>query len=684
MAAPWRNLLAVAGTAWNLLAGPQGLELGEPPRVPEGYIAPQPRSGVELATPVGTSVSVEVSNREDVRRFYNLVYAASTGVASDWTGSFTGCHAGTTSAALKEAVLLRINFFRAMAGVPATVVLDDTYSAKDQQAAYLMSVNTALDHYPPGDWNCYTDEAAEAAGKSNLALGDYGPAAISGYMDDYGSINVAVGHRRWMLYPQTRVMGTGDLPFVGTNLAANATWILDSHFNDPRPATRDTFVAWPPPGYVPYPLVHARWSFSYPKADFAGASVQMSSNGVPVAITVEPLVAGYGESSIVWHPNQLDTTGPVTWTRPTADTPYVITVNNVLINGAPQTFQYTVTIFDPQVPGPDAVWPTVTGPEPAASAQPNLFTLTSVPGMTGSQWIGGKRAALTAVEGAEGTVTAWTTNVSPGYKAIITSPRYSGANAFHLAHTQPTDQTLTCQRVIVPLGETSTITFRSRLSWATSGQLALVQVSPDQGQNWWDIYSQAGANGEGEVSYAARTASLAAFAGRVVLVRFNYHYSAGSWYSNGDDLVGWHLDEIGFTNVEELTSPTTGAGASDQTFSFTPAQTGDYALAGRAGYYEKYFGEWGPVKHVTVQNFPVPVLTLSGPPTFQGNQIRIEVQATNLRAGQKIQVLRAAKPEGPWTIDTSAVQGAISVDSNYSFTVPFTGTAPGFIRVRAI
>src|SRR5205809_968253 len=38
-----------------------------------------------------------------------------------------------------------------------------------------------------------------AAGKSNIALGNAGPDAITAYIEDFGGNNAAAGHRRWIL-----------------------------------------------------------------------------------------------------------------------------------------------------------------------------------------------------------------------------------------------------------------------------------------------------------------------------------------------------------------------------------------------------------------------------------------------------------------------------------------------------
>jgi len=80
-------------------------------------------------------------------------------------------------------------------------------------------------------------QRAYAAKNSNLAIGSAGPDAITTYIQDFGANNSEVGHRRWILYPQTQVMGTGDIPAQGTYFAANATWVFDANLHGPRPAT---------------------------------------------------------------------------------------------------------------------------------------------------------------------------------------------------------------------------------------------------------------------------------------------------------------------------------------------------------------------------------------------------------------------------------------------------------------
>lgn len=341
------GVLLMAGLVWAAWHGEA--VLGSPPSFltsgqdaqPAGL---QPVAYIPLAQGDGNEPPgpwVDIQDREAVRAYYLTEYMASEGVSSGWTGDHASCDAGTTTAEFKEAIVRRINYFRAMGGVPAITGLKDEYNSKAQQAALMMSVNGELSHDPPPGWLCYTDEGHDAASSSNLYLGVYGPSAISGYMYDAGGGNYAAGHRRWLLYPQTKWMGTGDIPPTGY-ASSNALWVFDEeNIWGARPDTREDYVAWPPPGYVPYQVVYPRWSFAYAGANFDSASVSMTRNGQALPLQVNPVEYGFGENTVVWEP--ADSFG----LPPGGDIVYQVTVSNVLIDGQLQEFSYQVIVFEP-------------------------------------------------------------------------------------------------------------------------------------------------------------------------------------------------------------------------------------------------------------------------------------------------------------------------------------------------
>ena len=338
-----------------------GFTPGDPPHMPEDTITPlNVEFGIQHQYPATTTtyyiylplirrdrggLSVNLQNRQDSLDFFLEQYLTSEGVAINWTGNHSSCDPGTTDQNFRLAVLRRINYFRAMAGVPADITFSDESNLKAQAAALMMSVNRQLSHAPPTSWICYSTNGAEGAGSSNLYLGVYSWNAITGYMLDPGGGNYPVGHRRWILYPQTQVMGTGDVPYTQDYPASNALRVFDSHMWEQTPPTREEFVSWPPPGYVPYQVVFPRWSFSYTNADFSGASVTMESNGSNLSVNQADVVNGYGENTLVWIPMGLNDWD--NWPLPAVDTTYTVTIHNVVVNNQNRDFTYNVIVFNP-------------------------------------------------------------------------------------------------------------------------------------------------------------------------------------------------------------------------------------------------------------------------------------------------------------------------------------------------
>ena len=130
-----------------------GQELGPAP------IAPPPEINHQLPEvfpQVSAPAWLDTSSRAAVQSSYNGSLAPSATVPMNWTGSINGCVAGATAQAYQDAVALRVNWFRSMAGVPPGITLNASFSGKDQQAALMFSANNALSHSPPSNWMCYT------------------------------------------------------------------------------------------------------------------------------------------------------------------------------------------------------------------------------------------------------------------------------------------------------------------------------------------------------------------------------------------------------------------------------------------------------------------------------------------------------------------------------------------------
>src|SRR5262245_5050549 len=95
------------------------------------------------------------------------------------------------------------------------------------------------------------------------------------------------------------------------------------------------------------------------------------------------------------------------------------------------------------------------------------------------------------------------TNVS-GYPLIQSEIVGQGSNAFHLANPGFQDNWFVIDETLTMQADTK-LFFLSRLGWATSAQVARVQVSTNGGASWpTNIYNQAGTGGSGEGSFSLK------------------------------------------------------------------------------------------------------------------------------------------------------------------------------------
>jgi len=649
-------------------------ELGTPPQPPRVVKT----STVEPSSALTTfSNVVNISSRETSRQFFNLVYGASENVPVDWSGNIGACAPGTNSTTYLQAVARRVNYFRAMAGIPSSITFSNEYSRKAQLAALIMSANNSLSHTPPANWSCWTQDGYDAAGNSNLSLGSAGPDSVVGQLRDNGANNTAAGHRRWILYPQTRLMGSGSVPANGPNNSSGVLWVFDPFYGTTRPATRDNYICWPPPGFVPYPVVYARWSFAFPGADFSSSTLTMTSNGVPLTTARETVTNGFGENTVVWIPAGLDANNLVSYARPATDTVYHVTVNNVLVGGVPQSFSYNVTVFDPSVPGVDYHPAAITGPvQPIVSAS-NVYSFTSVSNANGYEWRQSRLAGLTFVDGAENGLTNFIVQASTNdYSVRDSAVRFSGTYSFHLAHPQPVSQILTLNRLLLA-ATNSSLSFRSELGYAADIQTARVQVSLDGGANWQDIYAQPGSNGAGESSFTLRTVSLASYAGRTLRLRLNYDLGFGSYFPQSDPGVGWYLDDWTLSNCQEILSSSIVAAGANRTFAFSPANTGPFLLEVRPLLFGDYPSEWGPSLAVNV----APNVTVTSAQKGAGNTWNINFSVTGTANG--FELWSAPTVDVPFARETSATIQTIVAGAQYRAVIT-SSAAQKFYRIRVL
>lgn len=301
---------------------------------------PPPPPNAAAVSPINTADKAEV-----IARFRDT-YSDST--PWSWVGgSVADCRPGALATAYRSALVKRINYFRAMAGLPGDLVENEGASVEAQAAALLMEANFQLNHNPPSTWKCYSALGASGASKSNLCLGCASNPPlwmVNGFMIDPGDNNKAVGHRRWLLYSRLAQVGVGETAEAGAIH-------VSAGFTSTIPPSALNGIAWPNRGYVPRQLFNPsdRWSYSCTNGNFGGAVVDMrDSLGRPIAVFIESRTGGSGDSAIVWSvdlaasPQNLWDPGSASTA---AETKVTVTINGVLGCGTSTSHTYSTTIF---------------------------------------------------------------------------------------------------------------------------------------------------------------------------------------------------------------------------------------------------------------------------------------------------------------------------------------------------
>jgi len=326
--------------------------------------------------------------------------------------------------------------------------------------------------------------------------------------------------------------------------------------------------------------------------------------------------------------------------------------------------------------------PVISGPPTSTVGQPNAHQFTAVGGATDYEWEQSVRVPFTDIEGAESGLNDMTTSVSAGYALVTGDLQASGSSSFHLAHPpSPQDQTLTWTRLL-RLGAASTLSFQSRLGWATSRQVARVQISVHGGSSWEEIWSRPGTGDGGQNSFNTVTVSLAAHAGMPAQFRFVYDYTSGSYYPQTQTGTGWYFDDITVTDAEELVASQRSnvGGGNVFSFDFIPGTAGDYSLRTRAQVGGKTL-EWGP-PFLTSAVAPSLAFKLDSIPVIAGGRAEFDVEIMTGTPGTFV-VESAPTPQGPWTVDPTATVQTLVNGTRYRLNAAAGDGVTAYFRVRS-
>lgn len=527
--------------------------------------------GVSSPTPL-SGLAVDTTNRNDVISFYQNVYQASEGYASvmNWTGDHGTCSEGTVSQTFVDMVQRRVNYYRAMAGVPASVAMNtastvvtasDPYSAASsvskieasRKSALMISKNNILTHNPATTSSCFTAAAGNGSYFGNITLGTYGSGAMDAYMLEDAS-NRDAGHRRWILYTQATDFATGDVPPVGASRPSNTLYVRQ---NTAELATvTPRFIPWPNAGYCPWAHATEFWSLSYPGANFSAATVAVTKGGVAQTVSNVRKNQGFGNNAVTWQVENLAVGG--------ADTTYEVTVSGISGTNVPTSHTYSVTFFNPNH--------LLTASKIEGEANPPVtgakYTLTGVNIAEEYRLEVGEKSALSAVEGAEDATSSFVIEGPvKNYTQRSNSIVRSGSKAFNLAFTNAvqTEQWIELERVILPQSS-SALRYYRQVGFLSSASSFVWQYAMNDSGDWKDFPGSAKAGttsltAPSNITESVYTSQLshdfpAEAIGVPTRLRMLIRKAPGAEFVAGTDgsanYSGVFIDDVSFSNCDWL------------------------------------------------------------------------------------------------------------------------------------
>lgn len=222
-----------------------------------------------------------------------------------FSASTATCDRGALTRAALDDALVRLNFFRWLAGLGP--VVDDARGDEVAQACALVSAwNPAgpQAHFPQSSATCYSADGAQGAGSSNIAWGARDAAdAIDLWMIDFGNEST-FGHRRWLLNPPLNPVGLGHYRGGNNYGSASCLSVFGGSGSGPRPDV----TAFPPPGFSPTALTQWHWTI-HGNLPLSGAAVSVVRVGdaQPMPVRLEVLNGSYGQAAVAlfrdgWNP----------------------------------------------------------------------------------------------------------------------------------------------------------------------------------------------------------------------------------------------------------------------------------------------------------------------------------------------------------------------------------------------
>ncbi len=295
-----------------------------------------------------------LKHKSDAIKLYQEEYETSYLTSFKWKGCKLFCNPGKIQNNHLKAAENRINYFRKIVGLQS-ISLDSSLNSKAQHVAFLMLRNSKISHHPNEKWKCFNDISNDAAQNSNLRFYDNFDFSnkgktinpITGFIEDYGMKNNALGHRRWILYSQLKNVG------YGTTNKTEAIYISHEKKRVDKKNLPE-FIAYPPKGYITKDILFSKWSFSIPDlylCDFSKTTISVK-DGKNKTIKIKKFKPNnlYGDPTIVWEVSGLfkKNNNKYIFSDKYLNKTLTVNVKNVIVDNVSKNFEYNVTII--QVP----------------------------------------------------------------------------------------------------------------------------------------------------------------------------------------------------------------------------------------------------------------------------------------------------------------------------------------------
>ena len=239
--------------------GGVAIEVG---KLPEAEILPEPLDTRAVTYTDSGRTSIAKLTMDEIRAKLDAIPTYTTLYSTEPVISGSGYRPAVLTANARNNTLGWINYYRTVAGL-GQVSFTSTLNTSASWGALCLAMNDEFTHFPDQPADMSTEDyqkAYYATSHSNLSWSAGYPVArvlavaVSGQMADEDAGNIQVlGHRRWLLHPNTKTMGVG----TAGNVYTSGSWSTDSYYTDIRVFGDDvttetvsdyTFIAWPASG----------------------------------------------------------------------------------------------------------------------------------------------------------------------------------------------------------------------------------------------------------------------------------------------------------------------------------------------------------------------------------------------------------------------------------------------------